>query len=787
MRALNRKTVRDLWSIKGQALAIALVIASGVGTFVMSLSTLKSLQQSRDTYYERYRFAHVFAHFRSAPLSLAARIADIPGVGQVQTRVVEDVTLDVVGMSEPAVGRLISIPARRTPLINDLHLRRGRWIEPERAGEVLVGEAFADSHHLDIGDSVTAVINGRRQQLTIVGIVLCPEYIIQIHGANLLPDDRRFGIFWMDYEQLATAFNLDGAFNDVALTLMRGASEPEVIERLDNLTRPYGARGANGRKDHVSHQYISDEIRQLRSMGLIAPSIFFSVAAFLLNVVLTRLIGVQREQIAALKAFGYTRLQIGLHYIRLVLLVALVGTLLGVIVGVLLGQALTRLYTTLYRFPVLEFYCDPGVVLAALGISAAAGVAGTLAAVRRAVRLPPAEAMRPEPPAVYRPTLIDRSGLGAMLPQSARMVFRELERKPVKAALSCVGVSMSVAIMVLGSFTLDSINYILDYQFGLSQRQDLMVAFVEPTTHRAIHELAHLPGVVACEPMRATPTQFRFGHRSRRVSVLGLVPGGRLYRLLDTNERQVTVPNDGLLLSSKLAEILEVRVGDRIQVEVLEGEQPVREVPVSGLVTEYGGTNAYMDVRAVHRLLREGDHATGAFLSVERDRADELYRTLKNTPRVAGVTVKEAAVKSFQDTIAENLSRISFFNVLFATVIAFGVVYNNARISLAERSRDLATLRVIGFTRTEISAILLGELTVVTLAAVPVGLAIGYGFAYWTTLGLDTEVYRIPLIIERATYGFSVAVVLAGAAVSGLLVRERLDHLDLIAVLKTRE
>jgi putative ABC transport system permease protein len=787
MKALNRKTIRDLWTIKGQAVAIALVIASGVGTFVMSLCTLNSLRWSQESYYVQYRFAHVFSHVKRAPLSLGQRIAQIPGVAQVQTRIVVDVTLDVADMAEPAVGRLISIPQRRESMVNDLHLQRGRWIEPGRAGEVLVGRAFADSHQLQIGDSVTAVINGRRQQLTIVGIVLSPEYIIQIFGANLLPDDRRFGVFWMSYDQLAAAFDLDGAFNDVVLTLARGASEATVMQRLDDLLLRYGSRGATNREDHVSHRYISDEIQQLRSMGLIAPTIFFSVSAFLLNVVMTRLIGVQREQIAAIKAFGYTDLQIGWHYVKMVLLISLVGSLLGVVVGGYLGEGLTRVYTTFYRFPVFGFQWDPRVIVSALVISSAAAVAGTVASVRRAVRLPPAEAMRPETPAVYRPTVLDRSGLGHLLPQAARMVFREIERRPIKAGLSVLGISMAVAVLILGSFSLDSINYIIHFQFVLSQRQDVIVALVEPSSAHALHELRNLPGVVQAEPMRSVATRFRLGHRSRRVGLLGIPPDGQLYRVLDQDERLVSIPEDGLLLSSKLAELLGARRGDQILVEVLEGDQPVRQLPVSALITEYGGTNAYMDIRAVHRLLREGGSLTGAFLTVERDRVDELYRTLKNTPRVAGVTIKEASVNSFRDTIAENLGYIRFFNMMFASVIAFGVVYNSARISLAERSRDLATLRVIGFTRAEISAILLGELAVLTLAAIPLGLAIGYLFAAWATLGLDTEVYRIPLVIGRHTCGFAVSVVLIGAAVSGLIVRRKLDHLDLVSVLKTRE
>ena len=787
MRALNRKAMRDLWGIKGQAFAIVLVIASGVGTFVMSLNTLHSLRQSRETYYERYRFADVFSHVKRAPMSLAPRIAAISGVAQAQPRIVVDVTLDVPDMTEPAIGRLISIPPQHIPILNDLHLRKGRWIDPTRPAEVLVSEAFASSHQLEMGDSVTAVINGRKQELTVVGVALSPEYIIQIHGANLLPDDRRFGVLWMGYDQLAAAFNLDGAFNDVSLTLTPDANVRAVKTQLDALLKPYGERGAIDREEHVSHRYISDEIRQLRSMGLIAPSIFFCVSTFLLNVVLTRLVSVQREQIAALKAFGYTRAAIGGHYLSIVLLIAVPGAILGMVVGSVLGRSLTHMYTRFYRFPVFGFEWNAPVMATALIGSVLAAAVGTWAVVRRAVKLPPAEAMRPEPPAVYRPSVLDRSRFGSLMSQATRMIVRELERKPLKAAISCLGIGLAIAILVLGSFTLDSINYILDFQFQLSQRQDLIVSFVEPLSASSVHDLMHLPGVIRAEPIRSAATRFHFGYRSRRVSVLGIRPGASLYRLLNADEVLVPLPRDGLLLSSKLAELLGVQRGDLVTVEVLEGEQPIRQVPVAELITEYGGTNAYMDEQALHRLLREGNSLTGAFLSVEGDRMEELYRTLKNTPRVAGVTIKQASIRSFRETIAENLGNIRFFNVMFAVVIAFGVVYNSARISLAERSRDLATLRVIGFTRAEISAILLGELAILTLVAIPVGLVLGYLFAAWAVMGLDTEVYRIPLIIHRSTYGFAVAVVLVGALISGLIVRQKLDHLDLVAVLKMRE
>ena len=558
-------------------------------------------------------------------------------------------------MAEPAVGRLISIPERRRPIVNDIHLRQGRYIDPLRDGEVLVSEPFADAHKLTEGDQLSAIINGRHQTLEIVGIVLSPEYIIQIQTGGLLPDSRRFGVFWMSHEQLAAAFNMDGAFNDVSLTLMRGASQPEVMKQLDDLTEIYGATGSYNRRDHISHHYVTEEIRQLRSMGIIAPTIFLSVAAFLLNVVLSRLITTQREEIAALKAFGYTKLQIRIHFLKFVLAITLAGVVLGILVGRWMGQNLTEMYTQFYRFPVFDYRLDPGVAAGVLLISVAAAVLSTITAVRQAINLPPAEAMRPEPPGQYKPTIIERTGIGFMLPQTARMILRQLERRPFKAMLTSFGISTAVAVLILGSFTEDALDYMMSFQFELAQRYDLSVSFVEATSGDALHEVRQLPGVLHCEPFRSVPTRFRSGHQSRRVGLMGLSPGTQLLQLLDENERTVQLPPDGLMLSAKLAELLNVQVGDTLTIEILEGERPVLEVPVTALITEFSGTNAYMDLYALRRMLGEDSSLSGAYIASDERQIEELYTTLKETPRVAAVNIKTAALKSFQDTIAENI------------------------------------------------------------------------------------------------------------------------------------
>lgn len=787
MTALNRKLLRDLAQLKGQAAAIALVMACGVAVFVMSVSTYRSLHGALETYYDRYRFTDVFCHVKRAPNSIAVRVADVPGVARVQTRVVVDVTLDVPGMIEPAVGRLVSIPDLPTPGLNRVHLRAGRYVEPGRRGEVLVHESFATAHGLQPGETVSAVINGRWQRLTIVGIALSPEYVYAIRPGDAFPDDRRFGIFWMAYSELAPAYDLDGAFNDLAVTLAPGASEPEVILQIDRLTEGYGGAGAFGRSDQNSHMLIDGELTQLRGMASIPPAIFLAVSAFLLNVVMTRLIGLQREQIAVLKAFGYTRWEIAAHYLKFVFVLAIAGSFLGVLAGAYLGRGMTGLYAQFFKLPVYDYRLDSSVVFLAVILTAAAAVIGTLAAVGKAVILPAAVAMRPEPPAEYRSIMLESLGLHRVLSPAGRMILRRLGRQPLRSVLTIVGIALSAAVLVLGSFVEDTVRYILDVQFFRAQRHDVRIAFAEPGSPRAVHDAAHLPGVMRAEPFRAVPARVRLGPRHRRVGITGLVPDPQLFRPLDDQARPVPIPESGVVLSSKLAELLEARVGDTLTIEVLEGERPIREVILTEVTEDFAGLAAYMDIRAVRRMLRETDTASGMFLAVDALRQDELYSHLKRTPRVASVSIKTASLRGFETTMADSLLRMRAINLVFASIIAFGVVYNTGRIALAERSRELATLRVIGFTRAEVSVLLLGELAVLTILALPVGMLCGYALASLAVVALETENQRFPLVIEPATYALAAVVVLAAATATGLFVRRRVDNLDLVEVLKSRE
>jgi putative ABC transport system permease protein len=787
LSALNRKLLRDVVEMRGQATAIALVVAAGVAMFVMYLSNFDSLRRTQETYYERQRFADVFASVKRAPLSLRDRIAAIPGVTAVDARVVASVTLDVPGLDAPASGLLISIDADRRPPVNDLFVRRGQWIDASRPDEVLASEAFVTANRLTLGDRVGAVINGRLRRLTIVGIALSPEHVYNIRPGELVPDDRRFGTFWMERRALASAFDMEGAFNDVALAVSPGTSVDAIIASLDRLLEPYGGLGAIPRALQLSHWTLENELSQLQTFGFILPLIFLGVAAFILNIALARALALQRPQIAALKALGYANRALAWHYVKWALLIATLGIILGTAAGVWLGRMIIGLYNQYFRFPALEYRLSPRIVAEAGALTLAAAGLGAFSAVRRAVRIPPAEAMRPEPPARYRRSVLEGAFLARRLGTSTRMVLRNIARHPVRSAASVVGVAFAAAILVVGFVFIDAMDRLVTTQFSVAERQDVSISFVEPRSAEARHALMHLPGVLAVEAQRFVPARLRAGPRHRNLVLTGVFPDARLRRIVDADGRALSLPPSGLVLSDLLAKVLNVRAGDTVTVEVLEGRKPVVQMQVTGLVNDVLGLSAYTDIGSLHALMREGDVLSGAALLIDTAQEEVLSDRLKRLPAVAGAGFKSAVVRNFREILAANMSLSISLNVVFAGIIAFGVVYNAARVSLSERSRELASLRVLGFTRAEISLILLGELALLTLASLPVGGALGYGLALWIVQALDSEVYRFPLVVSRSAIAWAFLTIIAAALFSALVVRRRLDQLDLVGVLKTSE
>jgi putative ABC transport system permease protein len=634
------------------------------------------------------------------------------------------------------------------------------------------------------------VLNGKKREVQIVGTALSPEYVVPVAPGSLAVDPARFAVLWMGRDALAAAFHKEGAFNDLTAELRPNASVGNIVDAVDRIMQRYGGLGAQARDRQPSNLMVSQRLAVLKGMSTFLPTIFLLVAALLVNLVLSRLVLLQQPEIAMLKAIGYSNREVGLYFLELVLVVAGVGAFGGLGLGQLLGVAIMKLYQQYYRFPNLAFHLDVRDAALSLAISFLAAAAGAFGSVRKATRLPPAEAMRPPTPANYRRSIIDRLGLGLLgkaVGPSARMVIRELERRPLRTVGSSFAIAAATALSVIGGWYYDGLDALFYNQFHLLMREDAAVTFLNPRPERAIRELAHLPGVLSAEGMRQVPVRFIAAQHHRDGVITGYPDEIEMRRPRDAMGRPVALPPDAVVLTDVLAKILDVHVGDRIDVELHEGARDKRSLVVAGTISESFGLAGHMRGEALRAWLGEEPHVSTGLLRIDPAQAGEVDRRLKVLPTVVDVTKRSNMIQKFREQTGNMILTMAFIIALFAATITVGVVYNNARVALSMRGRDLASLRVLGFTRGEISAVLLGEQLVQVLAALPFGLWMGRGLVQLIALAVDPETYRLPVLLTSKSYAFAVVVTLIAAVVSALLVRRRLDHLDLIAVLKTRE
>ncbi|MBT8417400.1 MAG: FtsX-like permease family protein [Silicimonas sp.] len=784
---LDHKLLRDLWRMKGQAIAIGVVIAVGVGMLVMMQGLVTSLNETRAAYYERYRLAEIFAPVTRAPDRLAIRLAAIDGVSAVEPRVVGAALIDVADFDLPVQAQAVSLPDLRAPRLNDVFLTDGRMIDSDHADEILLLEAFANAHDIRPGDRISATMNGARRSFRIVGLAQAPEFLYTTAPGELIPDDARFGVIWMSRSALAAAYDMEGAFNEALLSLSRGANEAAVLDAVDRILDPYGGTGAYPLADQASNQLVSEEIGGLEAAAVGVPPIFLAVAAFLLYIVINRMVQSEREEIGLMKAFGYTNREVGAHYFKLVLAIAIGGALAGCLMGIAGGRALIQVYIAYFKFPFLVFQLDPASCVTGVSVSILSASAGGLFVLRSVFALTPAAAMRaPAPPDYSRTGSVGRI-LSRGLDQPSRMVLRRITRQPARMAGAMIGIACGMALSVSMITIYAGFDRTIDLTFNVVDRSDVTVTFTHAASEATIFELGRMEGVTFVEPVRHVPAVLRNGLATHRGVVSGLPREARLSRALDTDLAEISLEGGGIVLAKALATKVNIQPGDTLTVEVREGRQPVLQIPVTAVAESLLGSPSYMDLAALNRALREPNRVSGAYLTIDEAFATEIYTALQDMPTVAGVSLKAQAEIAFQTLMNTGAGAIRYVMGGIAFVITFGIVYNAARIAYAERSRDLASLRVIGFTRGEAAFVLLGELAIVTLVALPIGSLLGYYLSFGIAAGFSSELYQIPAIFDPASYGFAAMVVIGAAVASGWLVKRDIDRTDLVSALKTRE
>ncbi|WP_334065662.1 ABC transporter permease [Alteromonas genovensis] len=785
--SLDRKLRRDLWRMKGQALAIGLVISLGVLMLVMMDGLVNTLEETRQAYYERYRLADVFIPVKRAPNDVLRILSEIKGVSAVESRVKGDALIDLPEVSIPLRAQAVSLPDAGTPQLNDVVVTAGRMLDASRANEILLLESFANARQLTMGDKLTATMNGIRHTFNIVGLAQSPEFLYTTAPGELVPDDGRFAVFWMSQSALGAAYDVEGAFNEALLSLTRDARLSSILDQVDRIVAPYGGIGAYGLEDQTSNRFVTEEISGLRASAVGVPPIFVGVAAFLLYIVVSRMVQSEREQIGLLKAFGYSSWEISSHYLKLVIVIAAGGAIAGSLMGIAAGSNLALFYQTYFKFPFIVFKVDPKAFIIGFTVSILSASLGGLLVLRKIFKLTPAVAMRPAAPSDYSQSGQFLKRIKHIFDQPSRMVLRRVLRQPGRMLGAVTGIATGMSLSVAMLAVLNGFDTTIELTFSVVDRSDAAIVFTHPVSDKVVFELESLTGVTYVEPFRNVPVMLRNGRSSHRGYINGLTNKPTLYRALDAGHNTMPLDQNGIVIAKPLANILNISQGDFLTVEVREGRRPVLIIPVTGVAETLLGSPTYMDITWLNRYLKEPQRVSGVYLILDELHSEEVYKTIKKLPAVAGMTLKNDSAAAFAKLMDSGAGAMRYIMAMIAGVITFGIVYNAARIAYAERERDLASLRVIGFTKAETAYVLLGELALITLVALPVGGVLGYYLSKGISQGFSTDIYQIPATFSLESYGAAGISVLIAAFASGWLVKRDIDRLDLVTALKSKE
>lgn len=782
---LDRKLLRDMRRLWPQLLAVVLVLSAGLSTLVMAGGLIKSLQTARDRFYANQRFADVAASCVRAPLAVASAIAALPGVGAVEPRVVGLAALTLPGRSGVFSARVVSLPDRGRPGVNDVALAAGRLPEAGAAREALVSSAFAQANGLVPGTMMSALIRGQRETLTVVGIADSPEFVFFAPPGEIFPQMDRFGVIWIGRESLARALDLDGAFNDLAVRLSDPRKERAVIAAIDERLLAYGGQGAIGRDLMMSDRFIREELKQLATMAAFLPAIFLIVAGFLVNVTLTRLVAAERATIGLLKSLGFGGGAIAWHYAKLCLSVALIGACGAVGLGVFMGAGMADIYAQVYRFPDFAFAPTLSSAATTAAVAIASCAVGAANAVWRAGALPPAVALAPPAPVSFRAAAgLDRA-VNRLDPQT-RIIARRIVRFPLRAGATSLGVALALALLVAATTFPASVREMVRVNFDLVNRQSATFTFAEARAFEAMGAVAALPGVQAVEPVRIHNAVFSFAGRREREALLGLASTPRLNRLLDAELRPLSVRSDGLTLSRRLADKLGAELGDRVRVETTDGRRLAQDLPVIAIADTRVGGSAYMEIEAMGRAFGEPRRISAVHALIDPSSREALDRVVRETPQIVATSYTADARLSQTALFEQGVGLMALMFNAFAALMAAGVAYAAGRVTLAEQARDLATLRVLGFTRLECSLVLLGEMAILTLIAAPLGLVLGWGLAYALMQAFATDLITLRLVVDPHAYAGAAAFVISAVVAASLIVRIGIDRLSMTETLKER-
>ncbi|MBK5252349.1 MAG: FtsX-like permease family protein [Peptostreptococcaceae bacterium] len=781
MKKFNLRLFRHIWEAKGQFIAVSMVVAVGIMTYVAISLAVLDLQVGVEQYYKMNNFQDVSVELTKINEAGLERIRRMPRVEAVQGRVFYRTPLKVEDKDEKVNVGISSIPEAENR-INDLYILDGGWIQDERR-DVLVLEQFAEARGIKVGDVVHPQIGGKEYELDVRGIVGSPEYIYLMEDEqNLLPQPSKYGIFYVSEEFAQQAFGYSKSYNEVLIKLKNPEEDGIFKDELEKVLERYGVRRIVRREDHVSNRVVSEEIRGARQMAKAIPLVFLGVAAAIIAIMISRMVKNDRTSIGVLKAIGYSNRDILLHYTEHAFIIGAIGSIIGVLAGYLFSGPMANMYQEYYRIPfkVRIFswtYLGMGFVLSAI-YCIGAGLWGA----RSVLKIAPAESMRPEPPKKIGKTYIQRvTFIWKHISFSWKVVWRNVFRSRKRFVFLSVGIAVTFAVALMPAHMLNVFEAMFYDQYGEFMRMDYEIAYTQPLSERSVMEISELVDVSEIEGKIEFPFEIENGWKSKVVSVIGLKPDTVFYHLTDSDGGELSLSPNGILVSEPMAYILDLEKGDFVNVKNFIPFKDDVRLRVDGVVKQKLGLNAYMDIGFMQKYLMDDEMITGVMLN-STDKVKEKMEDVTNISSVNSIVDLRNIFKDFTKLTYASLSVYAFF----AGILGFAIVYNSTMMSISERRLEFSSLRIMGFSKKEINRIVLKENLIMTAFGIVLGIPLGRWLMRLMETSFQTEFYSMTAPIEMNSYIYAAVLTVFYVLIAQYFSSLKIKKLDFIEALKNR-
>ena len=787
MNILFKNLLRDIKKSKGQFISILIIVVLGVTFYTAINSAFENLSNSSTKYYEDYRLADIWVDIYNAPIAIKEKLESIPNVKTATGRIIKDASINI--SEENATLRFITLPDIKRDIINDVVIKSGRYFSDSDSNQCLLDEDFFKANNLNLGEYIYPIINGNKVKLKVVGSVKSPEFVyILKDSSEMMADNKRFGIIYIKQSFGEAIFDLKGFINNIAIQISNGSDVKVIKDDVKKALKNYGVKSVIDREEQTSSKMISEEIKQLKSMGGTFPIIFFMVASVIIYIMMGRMVENQRTQIGVLKAVGFTNVQVLTYYMSYSAIIAFIGSFIGSIIGTYMGVGMTKLYNQYFNLPLGDVKIYGEFVVPAFMLTLFFCLFAGYNSCKAIFKIMPSEAMREKSPQSGKKIIVEKIDLiWRNISYLEKIIIRNLFRYKKRALLISIGVIFSSAILLVALSMSDSMNFMIKQQYGNIQDYDIKVKLSKLISVEELNNIKNITHVKELEPVLETGVEISNGWKSKNVGFTALVKDPQMYKVEDKNGNAISIPKNGILISEKLANTLGVKVNDSVNIKFYFPGKDKKEMVVKGIVVQYLGLSTYTSMDNLNGILGEGMIASSAVLKLDNiNFENEVKDKLRDMPNVTSVESKTDSLNALLKTMGGMEASIGVY-IILSGILLIAVLYNIATINIFERQRELATLKVLGFTNNEVKKLIFNENYIIVIFGMIIGLPFGKWLGAYLMASSSTDAYTIPYIIEIKTYIIAIILTLLFTAITNLTLMKKIKALDMIEVLKNKE